>query len=180
MNNLPPLEDLRLFTVVVRNSSFIATAAELGVSPAYVSKRIALLESLLNVRLLHRTTRRVALSEDGETVHRWAQRIIEDAEQMTEAVTVAKTAPRGLLRISTSAGFGRKRLAPALSELALMHPDLRIQLELLSRPVDLIGEGFDIDFRIGGQSEPNLMVKRIADNARILRAAPIQIGRCGA
>jgi len=179
VNNLPPLEDLRLFCVVVRNSSFIATATELGVSPAYVSKRIALLEGLLNVRLLHRTTRRVTLNEDGETVYRWAQRIIEDAEQMTEAVTMAKTTPRGLLRISTSAGFGRKRLAPALSELALMYPDLHIQLELLARPVDLIGEGFDIDFRIGGESESNLIVKRIANNRRILCASPAYLERRG-
>lgn len=179
MNNLPPLEDLRLFCVVVRNSSFIATATELGVSPAYVSKRIALLEGLLNVRLLHRTTRRVTLNADGETVYRWAQRIIEDAEQMTEAVTMAKTTPRGLLRISTSAGFGRKRLGPALSELALKYPDLRIQLELLSRPVDLIGEGFDIDFRIGGESESNLIVKRIANNCRILCASPAYLERRG-
>lgn len=179
MNNLPPLEDLRLFCVVVRNNSFIATATELGVSPAYVSKRIAMLEGLLSVRLLHRTTRRVTLNEDGETVYRWAQRIIEDAEQMTEAVTMAKTTPRGLLKISTSAGFGRKRLAPALSELALMYPDLRIQLELLARPVDLIGEGFDIDFRIGGESEPNLIVKRIASNRRILCASPAYLERRG-
>ncbi len=177
MNKLPPLEDLRLLCAVVRNSSFIATATELGMSPAYVSKRIALLEALLSVQLLHRTTRRVTLSEDGAIVHRWAQRIIEDAEQMTEAVSMAKTVPRGLLRISTSAGFGRKRIAPALSELALLHPDLQIQLELLSRPVDLIGEGFDIDFRIGGESEANLIVKKIAANARILCAAPAYLAR---
>jgi len=180
VNNLPPLDDLRLFCFVVRNSSFLATATELGVSPAYVSKRIALLEGLLNVRLLHRTTRRVTLSEDGETVHRWAQRIIEDAEQMAEAVTSLKTAPRGVLKISTSSGFGRKRIGPALSELALLHPQLRIQLELLSRPVDLIGEGFDIDIRIGGESDPSLIVKRIAANARVLCAAPAYLARRGA
>jgi len=179
VNNLPPLEDLRLFCVVVRNRSFIATAKELGASPAYVSKRIAMLEEVLNVRLLHRTTRSVSVTEDGETVYRWAQRIIEDVEQMAESVTTAKTTPRGLLRISTSAGFGRKRVAPALSELALRYPSLRMQLELLARPVDLIGEGFDIDIRIGGESEPNLIVKRIATNSRILCAAPAYLERRG-
>ncbi|KAA0893501.1 LysR family transcriptional regulator [Oryzomonas rubra] len=179
MNNLPPLEDLRLFCAVVRNRSFIATATELGVSPAYVSKRVALLEDVLHVRLLHRTTRRVSLSEDGEMVYRWAQRIIEDVEQMAESVTTAKTTPRGLLRISASAGFGRKRIAPALSELVVRYPLLRIQLELLARPVDLIGEGFDIDIRIGGTSEPNLIAKRIAANSRILCAAPAYLERRG-
>lgn len=179
MHNLPHIEDLRLFCAVVRNRSFIATAKELGASPAYVSKRIALLEEVLHVRLLHRTTRRVSVTEDGETVYLWAQRIIEDVEQMAESVTTAKTTPRGLLRISTSAGFGRKRVAPALSELALRYPLLRMQLELLDRPVDLIGEGFDIDIRIGGESEPNLIVKRIATNSRILCAAPAYLERRG-
>ncbi|QEM69324.1 LysR family transcriptional regulator [Geobacter sp. FeAm09] len=179
MNNLPPLEDLRLLCAVVRNRSFVATATELGVSPAYVSKRIALLEDVLHVRLLHRTTRRVSVSEDGELVYRWAQRIIEDVEQMAESVTTAKTTPRGLLRISASAGFGRKRIAPALSELVELYPQLRIQLELLARPVDLIGEGFDIDIRIGGTSEPNLIARRIAANSRILCAAPAYLERRG-
>jgi len=179
VNNLPPLEDLRLFCAVARNRSFLATAKELGASPAYVSKRIAMLEEVLKVRLLHRTTRRVSLNEDGATVLRWAQRILEDAEQMAEAVSAAKTEPRGLLRISASAGFGRKRIAPALSGLALRHPALRIHLELLARPVDLIAEGFDLDLRIGGESDPNLIVKRIADNARILCAAPAYAARRG-
>lgn len=179
MNNLPPLEDLRLFCTVVRNRSFIATATEMGASPAFVSKRIAVLEDILHVRLLHRTTRRVSVTEDGETVYRWAQQIIEDVEQMTEAVSTSKTTPRGSLRISASAGFGRKRIAPALSELASLYPLLRIQLELLSRPVDLIGEGFDLDIRIGGESAPNLMVKRIAVNSRILCAAPSYLERRG-
>lgn len=179
MNNLPPLEDLRLFCTVARNRSFIATATEMGASPAFVSKRIAVLEDVLHVRLLHRTTRRVSVTEDGETVYRWAQQIIEDVEQMTEAVSTSKTTPRGSLRISASAGFGRKRIAPALSELASLYPQLRIQLELLSRPVDLIGEGFDLDIRIGGESAPNLMVKRIAINSRILCAAPSYLERRG-
>jgi LysR family transcriptional regulator, transcriptional activator for dmlA len=172
VNNLPLLEDLRLFCVVVRNMSFIASAKELGTSPAYVSKRIGILEDVLNVRLLHRTTRRVNMTHDGETIYRWAQQIIEEVEQMTEAVATSKTTPRGQLRISTSAGFGRKRLAPALSEIARHYPALRIQLELLDRPVDLVGEGFDVDIRVGGTSEPNLMVQKIAANARVLCAAP--------
>lgn len=179
MNNLPPLKDLRLFCAVARNKSFIATAKESGASPAYVSKRIALLEEVLQVRLLHRTTRRVSMTEDGETVFRWAHRIIEDVEQLTESVTTAKTTPRGLLRICASPGFGQMRIAPALSDLAVLYPSLRIQLELLDRPVDLIGEGFDIDIRIGGQSAPNLMIKHIAANSRILCASPAYLERRG-
>ena len=179
MNNLPPLEDLHLFCTVARNRSFIVTAKELGVSPAYVSKRIALLEGALQVRLLHRTTRHVSLNEEGETVLRWAQRILEDAEQMTEAISTAKVTPRGLLRISTSEGFGRKCIGPALSRLALSHPSLHIQLELFTRPVDLIAEGFDLDLTVGGEPQPNLIVKRIKGNARVLCAAPAYVVKRG-
>lgn len=179
MNSLPPIDDLRLFCAVVHNMSFIATATESGASPAYVSKRIALLEDVLKVRLLHRTTRRVSLTQDGETVYRWALRILEDVEQMVESVTTSKTTPRGSLRIITGSGFGRKKLAPALSELARLYPLLRIELELLSRPVDMIAEGFDLDIRVGGDSAPNLIVKRIAQNSRVLCAAPSYLESCG-
>ena len=179
MNNVPPVEDLSLFCTVVRNLSFVATAKEWGVSPAYVSKRISLLESALKVRLLHRTTRCVNVTEDGQTVYHWAHRILEDFDQMNGAISSSKTTPRGLLRISTSTGFGRKRVAPALSEFIRIFPSVRIHLELLDRPVDMLGEGFDIDVRIGGLVEPNLIVKTIASNSRILCASPAYLKRYG-
>jgi LysR family transcriptional activator of dmlA len=175
----PLLEDLRLFCTVVRKRGFAASALELGVSRAYVSKRIALLESALQVRLLHRTTRSVSLTDNGDIVHQWAQRIVEDIDQMAEAVTSARIAPQGLLRICTSSGFGRNRISPAISELAQRHPSLEIQLELLDRPVDLVGEGFHLDIRIGEVHEPNLIARRIASNARILCAAPAYLKRHG-
>lgn len=179
MNNLPPLDDLKLFCAVARNLSFVSTATELGYSPAFVSKRIALLENKMQVRLFHRTTRRVSLTENGETVLRRAHQLLEDVEEMVSVVATTKTIPKGMLRISTSAGFGRKRLAPALSELISIYPDLQIHLELLSRPVDLIGEGFDLDIRIGGKVKPSLILRRIAVNRRILCASPAYIERYG-
>ena len=172
MNNLPSLNDLKLFSLVARNLSFVATAKELGVSRAFVSKRVAVLEDLLKVRLLHRSTRRVRITEDGQAVFDWTQRILEDVGLMKESVSASKIQPKGLIKISASAGFGRMRVAPALSELGFLYPDLQFKLEILARPVDLIGEGFDLDIRIGGESDPNLMVKRIATNERILCAAP--------
>ncbi len=179
MNNMFPIEDLQVFCVVVRKLSFAATARELGVSPAYVSKRVALLEAALKVRLLHRTTRRVRVTEDGQTIFQWAQRILEDLEQMSEAVASSKTTPRGLLHISASTVYGRRRVAPLLSEFALHYPSIRIHLELLDRPVDMLGEGFDLDIRIGGMSEPNLISKRIATNRRIICASPDYLERYG-
>lgn len=175
----PLLEDLRLFCVVVRKQSFAASALELGVSNALVSKRIAILEKTLQLRLLHRTTRKVSLTDHGSVVHLWAQRIIEDVDQLGEAISRKGTSPRGLLRLCTSSGFGRNRVAPAISALALAYPELEVQLELLDRPVDLLAEGFHLDIRVGEVREENLIARRIAANARILCASPAYLERHG-
>lgn len=179
MKNTPQLDDLRLFCAVARHRSFAATARELGVSNALVSKRIAVLEATLAATLLHRTTRSVALTEPGETVLQWAQRILDDVDQLADAVSQTRAEPAGLLRICTSAGFGRNRVAPALSALAKRHPALEIQLELLDRPVDLIEEGFHLDVRFGEAHEPYLISRRLAANERVLCAAPAYLERCG-
>lgn len=172
MNAKPQLDDLRLLCVVARNRSFAETARELGVSKAVISKRIALLEAAVQERLFHRTTRNVSLTAQGEIVHQWAQRIQEDVDLMGEAISREKAAPSGLLRICSSTGFGRSRLAPALSQLARQFPQLEIQLELFDRPVDLVDEGFQLDIRIGQVREGNVIKRRIARNQRVLCAAP--------
>lgn len=179
MNNHPLIGDLQLFCLVVAKRSFAATARELGVSHALISKRIALLEANLDVRLLHRTTRTVSVTEQGEVVHQWALRILEDAEQMAEAVSNTRTEARGLLRLCSSSGFGRNRVAPALSAMASRYPALEIEFELLDRPVDLVGEGFHLDIRVGDVREPNLIAKRIASNRRVLCASPSYLARKG-
>src|SRR5579875_2406159 len=97
LNNDPLLRDLALFCEIARRASFIAAASELGISAAHASGRIAALEAMLGVKLFHRTTRRVSVSEDGETVYRWALKILEDVEGMTDAVASVRSEPRGLL-----------------------------------------------------------------------------------
>lgn len=92
MNNLPLLNDLRVFMLVARRAGFAAVAEELGVSPAFVSKRIALLEQTLNVVLLHRTTRRVTITEEGERIYEWAQRILQDVGQMMDELSDVRQA----------------------------------------------------------------------------------------
>lgn len=173
------MEDLRLFCKVVNKQSFAASALEMGVSKALVSKRIAVLENVLQARLLHRTTRKVSATENGHIVYQWAQRILEDAEQMTEAVSTAKFSPRGLLRLCTSSGFGRNHVSRAVSAMAQCYPELEFQLELLDRPVDLIREGFDLDIRVGGVHEEDLLAKLIGQNARVLCASPAYLEQCG-
>ena len=179
MNNQPLLEDLRLFCAVVRCQSFAAVAREQGVSKALVSKRLGLLEQALQVRLLHRTTRKLGLTEQGDIVHQRALRVLDEVDQMAEAISTYRAEPRGLLRLCASTGFGRNHLAPALSALALRHTQLDIQFELLDRPVDLLGEGFQLDIRVGTVHESDLISRRIASNQRILCAAPAYLERHG-
>jgi LysR family transcriptional activator of dmlA len=179
VNNSPLLEDLRLFCVVARKHSFVESAKELGASPAYISKRIALLESALGVRLFHRTTRSVVMTEEGSDVHDWAHRILNDVDQMMETISTAKNVPRGTLKISTSFALGRIYVSPLISEFAALHPDLKIQLELFDRNVDMINEGFDLDIRVGPAHEPHLFAKRILGSQRVLCASPAYVKRQG-
>ncbi len=177
MHKSPSTDDLRVFTVVVRKSSFGDAATELGTSPAYVSKRIRLLEQDLAVKLLHRTTRRVAVTEEGERVFHWAQRILDDVDQLLQEVAVTRLEPRGLLRVSSSFGFGRRIVAPALSRLVERHAGLQVRLEVFDRLVDVAGEGFDLDVRVGDEIAPHLIARRLADNHRVLCAAPAYLAR---
>ncbi len=178
-NNDPFLRDLRLFCTVARLASFIAAANETGISPAHVSKRIAMLEAMLGAKLFHRTTRRVSVTAEGESAFAWAQKILEDVDGMLEAVGATGGEPRGLLRIATSVRLGRRHVAPALSRLRQQHPGLEVWLELLDRRVDLIGESFDLDIRVGEVEEPHLIASKIASGSRVLCAAPAYLARRG-
>jgi LysR family transcriptional activator of dmlA len=174
------LRDLKLFSAVARRPSFVAAATEFGVSPTFVSKRIAVLEQVLGVRLFNRTTRRVGITDDGALVYRWATRIIESVEDLTDEIAGLKGEPRGLLRISTSLRLGRNHVAPALSLLRAQYPDLEVWLETLDRRADLVEEGIHLDIRVGEVSEPNLIAHRIAESERMLCAAPPYLERRGA
>lgn len=175
----PHNDDLRVFVAVARRASFAAAAQELGVSAAYVSKRLRLLEQDLAVKLLHRTTRRVVVTEDGERVFVWAQRILDGVDQLLQEVSVTRQVPRGVLRISSSLGFGRNVVAPALSRLVQEHPGLQVRLELLDRLVDVAAEGYDLDVRVGDDIAPHLIARRLADNHRVLCASPAYLARRG-
>ena len=169
---MPAPDDLRVFLTVVRKSSFAAAAQTLDASPAYISKRIRLLEEELGVKLLHRTTRRVRVTEEGERIFHWAQRVLDDMEQLLQEAQITRREPRGLLRVSSSFGFGRNVVAPAFSQLARQYPELRLRLEVFDRLVDVAAEGFDLDVRVGDEIAPHLIAQRLADNHRVLCAAP--------
>ncbi|WP_323119197.1 LysR substrate-binding domain-containing protein [Burkholderia alba] len=180
MNKSPNLDDLRVFSLVVRLASFSAAAEQLAVSPAYVSKRVALLEAQLGTRLLHRSTRRVAVTEAGERVYAWAEKILDDVDHLVEDVSTTRSVPRGTLRLSSSFGFGRHVVAPALLEFSARYPQLNVRLDLFDRLVDVAGEGFDLDIRIGDDIAEHLIAKRLATNYRVLCASPDYLARHGA
>ena len=172
MNNLPLLNDLRVFMLVARRAGFAAAAEELGVSPAFVSKRVSLLEQTLNVVLLHRTTRRVTITEEGERIYEWAQRILQDVDEMMDELSDVRQVPQGTLRIISRFGFGRRVVAPALSALALQYPQLELRFDVQDRLVDLVNEGVDLDIRVGDDIAPNLIARQLAANHRVLCASP--------
>ena len=179
MHKLPNAEDLRVFTVVARKSSFVTAADELSVSTAYVSKRIHMLEEALAVKLLHRTTRRVVVTEEGEQVFLWAQKILDDMDQLMQEVAVTKRLPQGSLRIASSFGFGRNIAAPMISLMVKKYPGLQIRFEVFDRIVDVASEGFDLDIRVGDEIAPHLIARRLASNHRILCASPDYLKRRG-
>ncbi|SAL24320.1 LysR substrate-binding domain-containing protein [Caballeronia telluris] len=179
-NPTPNLDDLRVFCLVARKASFSAAADALAVSAAYVSKRVSVLEADLGTRLLHRSTRRVAITEAGERVYAWAEKILDDVDHLVEDVSTTRRLPRGTLSVSSSFGFGRHVVAPALSRLTERYPQLNVRLELFDRIVDVAGEGFDLDVRIGDDIAPHLIAKRLASNHRVLCASPAYLERHGA
>ena len=170
-NNIPP-QDLRVFIEAARRASFAAAAEELGASPAYVSKRIAMLEHVLKAKLFCRNTRHVSLTERGERILYWAQRVLDTYDQVDVALEETRSEIHGTLRIAASSGLGRNYVAPALSELVKLHPGLEVHLEILDRSVDLVNEDIDIDMRVGDVREPHLIPHHLAPGRRILCAAP--------
>lgn len=179
MHNFPSISDLHLFSVAARRASFIVTANELGKSPAWVSKRIAILESVLHVKLFLRTTRHIVITEEGESVYQWAQKILEAAHGLTEATGKRDVEPRGIVRITSNFRIGRTHVAPVLSELKKRYPGLEIWLEVVDHSVDLFREAIDIDVRIGNVTEPNVIAHRLVETNRILCASPAYLKRSG-
>jgi LysR family transcriptional activator of dmlA len=179
VNNGWDLVDLRVFCQVARRSSFVGAATDLGISPAYVTKRVATLEKALGAKLFHRTTRRVLISDEGEAAYAWARKVLEAADELNQGVAGARGSPAGALRISTSLRLGRNHIAPILAGMRRSYPALEIWLEVLDRRVDLLGEGFDIDVRMGEVNEPHLVAHLVARNARVLCAAPAYLARRG-
>lgn len=173
------LSDLSFFAVLMKQGSLSSAAQELGITPPSVSKRLATLEARLGVRLLNRTTRRISLTPEGETYLTEGARVLEALDAVERAVSGAKVAPRGLLKVSATLGFGRRFIAPALSKFARAFPDVEVQLHLTDRPVNLVEQGFDLSVRIGTLPDARLTARKLASNARVLCASPRYLAKAG-
>jgi len=164
--------DLAFFNLLMKQGTLAATAQEMGITPPSVSKRLAALEARLGVRLLHRTTRRIALTPEGEVYLTEGARLLADMNDLERRVAGAAALPRGLLRVSATLGFGRRHIAPVLSKFARAYPEVEVQLHLTSLPVNLVEQGFDVSIRFGELPDTRLTARRLAANRRLLCAAP--------
>lgn len=171
--------DLAFFTLLMKHGSLAAAAQEMGITPPSVSKRLASLEARLGVRLLHRTTRRISLTPEGETYVGEGARVLADMAALERTVAGAKALPRGLMKVSATLGFGRRHVAPALSKFARSYPEVEVQLHLTDRPVNLVEQGFDASIRFGELPDARLTARKLAFNRRVLCATPSYLRRAG-
>lgn len=177
---LPQTEDLSVFLAVVKNGSFVAAAHDLGMSPAYVSKRIQVLESSLKTKLFHRTTRSIALTDDGQCAADWSAKILSDVDELFSNLSEAKANPAGRLTVCSTFGFGRVHAGPAIAKLVEQYPELDVRLELYDRAVDIVHEGFDLEIRVGDDLPEHHVAKKLLSNHRILCASPCYASKYGA
>ncbi len=168
------------FTAVAEQASFSAAARRLGLSTSAVSREIARLEDRLQTRLLHRTTRRVELTDAGRDFLARCRRLIDERDEALAAVQPDDQAPRGLLRMTCSVSYGERFIAPAVNAFAAQNPELRIELDLDNRLRDLVGDGYDLAVRFGHLTDSRLMARRLASRRLILCASPDYLARRGA
>ncbi|VVE71129.1 LysR family transcriptional regulator [Pandoraea anapnoica] len=171
--------DLRFFATLMKEGSMAAAAQQMGITPPAVSRRLAQLEHRLGVRLLHRTTRRISLTPEGDMYLQDGARILGELEALEHAVTGAQSSPRGLLRLAATLGFGRTHIAPALSVFAREYPEVEVQLHLTDRPVNLVEQGFDAAIRFGDLPDSRLTARQLMPNARVLCASPVYLADAG-
>ena len=170
---------MAFFSLLARCGSFSMAARELEVSTPAISKRLAQMEARLGVQLLNRTTRRVGLTAEGETYLSHARRILADIDDMEQLVSSAAAAPKGLLRVNATLGFGRSHIAPLISDFIKFHPQVQVQLQLSVDPPPLTEEAFDVCVRFGEPPDARVVARHLAPNRRLLCAAPSYLARHG-
>lgn len=165
-------KQLESFVAVATLGSLSAAARAEGVAPAMIGRRINALEERLGIKLLLRSTRRLSLTSEGEAFLEEAQRILRDLNETEARISQGGIDPSGHLRVTAPAGFGRRHVAPLLPAFIKRHPNMTISLDLSDRLVDLIEERYDCAIRIGDLDDSQIVGLRLADNKRVIVAAP--------
>jgi DNA-binding transcriptional LysR family regulator len=174
------LDDMRIFVATVDARSFTTAANRLALSKQFVSRRVMALEAALGVRLLVRNTRKLAVTELGQTFYERAKRILAEVEDAGQAMSMQRAAPHGLLRISAPMSFGVLHLSPLVAAFLQRYPDVRFDMELSDRLVDVVGEGFDMAIRIGTLADSTLVAQRLGDVRMLACCSPQYLRRRGA
>ena len=170
---------IRAFVVVVEQGSFARAADRLDQSVSSVSRQIADLEAHLDARLLNRTTRRLSLTEAGRDFHERSVQLLADLDEAEQAAGGVGAAPRGTLKLTAPITYGVRVLAPRLASFAARYPDVRLDIELSDRAVDLVDEGFDLAVRIGAIRNPNLVARRVGETRLVCCASPAYLAAHG-
>lgn len=168
-----------VFVAVVEKGKFSAAAQSLGVSKSAVSKRINQLENHLGVRLLHRTTRKLSLTEAGARYYEHAAKALRAASKAEDAVTELQGEPQGKLKISSPMSFGRLHVAPLIPRFLQRYPKLQIDLVMDDKNIDLVAVGVDVAIRAGDMPNSTLIARKLAPLRQVLCACPSYIERYG-
>lgn len=173
------LQPLLAFAETAKRGNFAAAARELACTPSTLAKAVARLEAQLGVRLFHRTTRRVTLSDDGERLFEHCKRVLNELELLQEQASGARTAPSGTLRIDMPVSLGRIVMLPLLARLAGEHPNLAIDARFSDVYVDLVKDGIDVAIRTGELRDSTLVARQLSTQTLLLFAAPSYLERAG-
>ena len=174
------LKQLESFVAIAARGSLTAAAKAEGVAPAIIGRRIDALEERLGVKLLLRTTRRIALTHEGSAFLEDCQRLLVELANAEASVSAGGVKASGHLRVTAPAGFGRRHVAPLVPRFHELHPEVSISLNLSDRLVDMAGESFDCAVRVGDLPDSSLVSVRLADNRRRCVATPAFVRRHGA
>lgn len=173
-------QEMRVFTGVVDAGSFVAAAEGLGMSKAAVSRYVSDLEQRLGVRLLHRTTRKLSLTQEGELFLARCREILASIDASEAELSTRTDSASGLLKISVPVSFGIRHLAPLWSEFLAAHPRMSLDVQLADRVIDLVDEGFDLAVRIARLPDSSLVSRKLASTRLVLCASPAYLARRGA
>ncbi|WP_413112461.1 LysR substrate-binding domain-containing protein [Thaumasiovibrio sp. DFM-14] len=172
-------EGISEFVAVAETNSFTRAATKLATSVAQISRRVSSLENRLAVKLLHRTTRKVSLTEAGQLYYEHCRPLVEGLENAEFAIHQMQSSPKGLLRITAPVTYGEQQLAPLITSFMLLHPQLELDLVLTNQKLDLIEQGLDLAIRLGKLEDSGLMARRLSERQLYVCASPGYIAQHG-